>query len=82
MDWVRARISGSLRYREFSREFGPGATLNLDQPVGETTDGLPIRVRDLLAGRLECFSPVDPVAPPLGPTVDVDDDEATDGLKE
>ncbi len=79
MEWVRARISGSLRCGEFSQEFGPGAAIDLDHIVGVDASGHPVQVRQLLEGRLECFSPVEPTVSPFAPAPDVIDDQAQDG---
>jgi hypothetical protein len=70
---VRCNLkSCSIQYGEFSRELGEGATIDLDLQVGtrpavvvdgsEIEPARPVHVRDLLAGRLECFSPVQAAA--------------------
>lgn len=72
MRQVRCNLEGvSISYREFSRALGRGAVVDLDEVVGRrppvvdaegrlVEPARDMRVEDLLQGRLECFSPVEP----------------------
>ena len=71
---VRCNLSGSvveISFGSFRRELTKGSVVDLDQVVGRTKDvknadgqvvdpARDVRVEDLLQGRLECFSPVEP----------------------
>jgi len=71
MELVKCLLAeGSIRFGEFSRNLGPGAVVDLDEIVGQmpaahagdqvVTPSRPVRVRDLLEGRLTSFVPVEP----------------------
>lgn len=63
MELVTCQITeGSIRFGEYSRNLGPGVVLDLDEVVGQRPEG-PVRVRDLLAGRLDSFLPVTTPSP-------------------
>jgi hypothetical protein len=66
MEMVRCTLGPgsemSLRYREWSRQIGAGAQVDLDEPVG---DGL--TVRDLVRGRESCFAPITQETPEAEP---------------
>lgn len=80
MELVRCKIlEMSIRYGEFGRRLGWGATIDLDQVVGSrTVDDTreDVTVRDLIRGREDCFEPAaeaSPAAPQPPTTLDVDE---------
>jgi len=80
----------SLSYGEFSRELGGGAVVDFDQVVGrqaavtdvdgrELAPARSVTIEDLLAGRLECFVPVEAASPQERPRLTP---AATDDVEE